>query len=100
MISSSSALARQLVSEASSEESHGNKNTDATLHAAGLQKVLRDNRDQLIAQRMLEDGNSREEATALVDLVLNVVGYFKETSVALEQDENELKATWEVRLKP
>lgn len=100
VISSSSALARQLVSEASSEESHGNKNTDATLHAAGLQKVLRDNRDQLIAQRMLEDGNSREEATALVDLILNVVGYFKETSVALEQDENELKATWEVRLKP
>jgi hypothetical protein len=100
VISSSSALARQLVSEASSEESHGNKNTDATLHAAGLQKVLRDNRDQLIAQRMLEDGNSREEATALVDLILNVVGYFKETSVALQQDENELKATWEVRLKP
>jgi len=100
VISSSAALARQLVSEASSEESHGNKNTDATLHAAGLQKVLRDNRDQLIAQRMLEDGNSREEATALVDLILNVVGYFKETSVALEQDENELKATWEVRLKP
>lgn len=100
VIASSAELARQLVDEAGFGKRLGNKNTDATLHAVGLQKVLWDNRDQLIAQRMLEDGNSREEATMLIDLLLQVIGYFKETSVALGQDENELKATWEVRLQP
>ena len=65
-----------------------------------LRQVLQDNREQLIAQRMLEDGNTRDEATALIDLLLTVVGYFKEASVTLVQDDKQLQAAWEVRLKP
>ena len=100
VISSCDSLARQLVVEAGAQNRHGNNNTDATLFAEGLQKVLHDNREQLIAQRMLEDGNSREEATSLIDLLLDVVGCFEETSFELGQDKKELNATLEVRFKP
>jgi hypothetical protein len=100
VIASSTTLARQLVTKSGGQPNHGSKNTDATLHAKALRQVLQDNREQLIAQRMLEDGNTRDEATALIDLLLTVVGYFKEASVTLVQDDKQLQAAWEVRLKP
>ena len=100
VISSSKSLARQLIEAPRPEPTGIQVNTNATLHAAGLQQILKDNREQLIAQIMLEDGNTREEGAALIDLLLTAVGYFNETSFTLGHDDGTLKAVWQIKVLP
>jgi hypothetical protein len=49
---------------------------------------------------MLEDGNTREEGAALIDLLLTAVGYFNETSFTLGHDDGTLKAVWQIKVLP
>ena len=100
IVSSSNSLARQLVDAPVGESSGIEANTSATLYAAGLKQILKDNREQLIAQRILEDGNTREEAAALIDLLLTVVGYFSETSFLLGHEGGSLRAAWQLKVLP
>jgi hypothetical protein len=60
-------------------------------------EILDDNREQLIAQNMLQDGNSREEAEAIIDLLLQVVGYFQDASLATGNVKR-LSAQWVYRM--
>lgn len=99
VVSSTKSLARQLVTEQASGQVEATDNTHAVLKADALRDVLEDNRGQLIAQNMLEDGNTREEAEAIIDLLLEAVGYFREASFKLGASDDQLKIGFQVRLK-
>ncbi len=86
VVSSSKTLARQLTMAKTAKPETIDDNTNANLNASVLRDVLADNREQLIAQNMLEDGNSREEAEAIIDLLLQVVDYFQDASLRLGAD--------------
>lgn len=96
VISSSQKLAEQLV-QAPLPPSGPDRadNTHVALDAAVLQQVLADNREQLISQNMLTDGNSREEAETQVGLLLEAVGLVRSAGLSLKHD----ATTLELRLQ-
>lgn len=100
VIASSASLARELVQAKSDGPPATADNTNGILHANVLQEVLSDNREQLVSQNMLEDGNSREEAEAVIDLLVQVVGYFEAMSIRLTPSDDLLEAELQVRVAP
>ena len=100
VVASSANLARQLtLAKAVSPPLIGD-NTHARVQARVLREVLSDNREQLIAQNMLEDGHSREEAEAIIDLLLEVVGYFQDASLRLGTTDDQLEAEFKIQVQP
>lgn len=94
IVSSSVALARQLISEIAAPSSSEKAafetsplNTNIELDIAMIREVLQDNRDQLIAQNMLENGHSKKEAQGEVDLLLGLLQLFGKASGQLSFDE-------------
>jgi hypothetical protein len=59
-------------------------NTIAKLNAKVLRDVLADNRSQLVAQNMLEEGNTKEQAEANIDLLLQVIDYVRGANASLQ----------------
>lgn len=98
VVSSTSQLARELVGQRAMADGN-RRNTALELRAATLKTVLADNRDQLISQNMLEDGNTREEAEAAIDLLLELVGYFQNATLDLEQQEESLQLQFRVQVR-
>ncbi len=99
VVSSTDRLARELVQAKAPRRTDETVNTDAVLHADVLKTVLEDNREQLISQNMLEDGNSREEAEAAIGLLLEFVGYFQDASLKLSVKKDRLSLGMDVRVK-
>lgn len=99
VVSSTKQLARELVETPISERTDQPVNTNAILHADVLKMMLQDNREQLISQNMLQDGNGREEAEAAIGLLLEFVGYFQNASVQLNVQEDALSLKMDVRVK-
>ncbi len=100
VVSSSRDLARQLTLAKTASPAVIDDNTSAKLNASVLRDVLSDNREQLIAQNMLEDGNSREEAEAVINLLLEVVGYFQDASLRLGAADDQLEAEFKLQVRP
>ncbi|MCA9064836.1 MAG: hypothetical protein KDA96_17310, partial [Planctomycetaceae bacterium] len=90
VISSTSALAQQILNGADAEDEGGVTNTHAQLNADALQLILSDNREQLVSQNMLSEGHTREEAETAIDLLLQVVGYFQDARLSLSHDQQTL----------
>lgn len=99
VVSSSKELARELTLAKAPSPATIEPNTEANLHASVLRDVLADNREQLIAQNMLADGNSREEAAAIIDLLLQVVDYFQDASIRLGTKDEQLEAEFKIRVQ-
>ncbi|QDT13910.1 hypothetical protein [Planctomycetes bacterium K23_9] len=98
VLASTQELAKELSTAKTSNPNQMADNTAAKLQASILQRVLTDNREQLIAQNMLTDGNSREEAEASIGLLLEVVGYLDDASIRMGQADGELQLDFSVRL--
>lgn len=84
VISSSTQLARDLI-DASREPDTARvrtsaSNTRARLDAKMLGEILDDNREQLIAQNMISDGHTREEAERQIGILLELITLFREMS--------------------
>ncbi|MCE3015732.1 MAG: hypothetical protein LW870_07655 [Pirellula sp.] len=99
VVSSTLALARQLISEiANPIANHDSSltspmlNTSVELDLAMIRDALLDNRDQLITQNMLEKGHSKKEAQGEVDVLLGLMQLLGSASGQLSFDE-------QVRLK-
>jgi hypothetical protein len=99
VVSSTSALARQMISEiANPIANHDSSltspllNTSLELDLAMIRDALLDNRDQLITQNMLEKGHSKKEAQGEVDVLLGLMQLLGSASGQLSFDE-------QVRLK-
>lgn len=75
-------------------------NTRLAIDATTLAVMLDDNRQQLIAQNMLEEGHSREEAEAAIGLLVQVVQFFRDASLTLSSAEEHLSLDFQIRMQP
>ena len=89
VLASTAALAKQLA-EAPANNEDTDLNTSLVLNAPVLNDILNDNREQLISQNMLQDGHSRDEAEAAIDLLLEIVRCFKGAGLSLDREGDQL----------
>ncbi len=76
-LASTSKLARMMVTAKPQDDGGGANpvhNTIAVLSSHALSAALDDNRSQLIAQNMLEEGNTQEEAEGNISMILELLG--------------------------
>jgi hypothetical protein len=105
VLSSTTPLARQLLRPKSAVEtavsSAAKSNTRAVLHADALQRILNDNRGQLVAQNMLEKGHGPEDAENEIRMLLGLLDLFEKAEMSLiaEDDRIELTASIQVALE-
>jgi hypothetical protein len=74
-------------------------NTDAVLHFDALREILADNRGQLVAQNMLSEGRTKEEAEKAVGVLLELVGWFDRVALSLDTTQNELRLSVDIGIK-
>lgn len=98
VVASTDRLARELVSSDASSP-NPKANTVANLHAGVLQTILSDNKEQLISQNMLSEGNNREEAEVAIGLLLEFVGYFQAASINLKTEDEQLSLKFQVQVE-
>ena len=91
VVASRASLARALIEHHESERERTDDNTRAKLNAKVLRDVLADNRSQLVAQNMLEEGSTKEQAEANIDLLLQVIEYFRGAHASLQTTDEMLR---------
>ena len=94
VVSSDTRLARDLGGrrdEGGEGGAHSRSNTQARFDPGVLHQILVDNRSQLIAQNMLEEGNSNEEAAQEVDALLQIVHCFRLATLRLDTGNDKLE---------
>jgi hypothetical protein len=89
VLASTAQLAEKLATAPDADE-QTTANTQMSLNAAVTGDVLNDNRDQLVSQNMLEEGKSREEAEAAINLLIKTVQRFTRADLTLENAENSI----------
>lgn len=92
ILSSTQALARKLVEKtpvAAAPEAAAN--TQAKLDSGVLRAILNDNREQLLAQNMLEKGHSREEAEKEIGALLELLTWLETAKLRLSHDDQLLR---------
>src|SRR5690606_229771 len=102
VISSTRRLARDILTHSDqpkAENADGSSvvNTRVLLNAGMLQSVLADNRAHLIAQNMLKEGHSRDEAERQVDALLEITGLFGDAALNIATSESSL--TVDIRIQ-
>jgi hypothetical protein len=65
-----------------------------------LRSILHDNREQLIAQNMLEKGHSREEAEKEIGGLLMLLSWLGDARLRLAREEGALRAELSVDFAP
>ncbi len=100
ILSSSIGLAKELAGNVTpattTEKSH---NTEAVLSADSLQQVLNANKNQLIANNMLEEGHDKTTAENEIGLLLDLVSFFDDATLELDAAENQLQLKLSVGVK-
>lgn len=89
VLASSIHLAKELVTEASRLSPMNVKPTDhtvMTIDTVQVKRLLNDNRDQLIAQNMLEKGNSKKSASREVETLLSLLSLIEQIDARLVFD--------------
>lgn len=114
VLASTKQLARQLADElqtgtSSSVPPEGDQDTDTASKTAAntefrldvrmLSTILNDNREQLIAQNMISDGHSREEAEQQISLLLFALQAVRDVHFRLTTDD-ELRASLRISTPP
>jgi hypothetical protein len=101
IIASNKALAKELATTKAKESSRGDQgvtnfvtNVDLAVAAA----ALKDNRDSLVAQSMLEKGNDKAAAEKEVDGLLAAMKYLRDASLRMETRDGILRFEAGVRL--
>ncbi|MEQ8791838.1 MAG: hypothetical protein RIC55_36615 [Pirellulaceae bacterium] len=104
IVASTEQLARDLMKHAAGDkEQRGEQsqvNSAVTVDLSVLRDVLDDNRQHLIAQNMLKEGHTREEAEQQVGILLTVLDVFKQAKVQLLVEKERLVVETVVQLKP
>jgi hypothetical protein len=73
-------------------------NTQAALYPLQGQILLSDNQEQLIAQNMLSEGNSREKAEAEIRDLISLVSIVRDVSLGLARHNDRLQLDLKVNL--
>ncbi len=102
VIASSKDLARRLAIAKQPEEASvasTKTNTEMVINAEQLQLTLDDNRSHLIAQNILKEGSTREEATQKIGLFLEFLKLFEQADLQLSTRDSILDLEIGVQLK-
>ena len=65
-----------------------------------LREILADNRGQLVAQNMLKEGHTKEEAERDIGVLLELVGWFDQLGLSLDTTPSELRVSLDLVIKP
>lgn len=93
LLASTAELATDLISEdiSSSQQSSqdlsqpdGQANTQLAVDVGSVREILETNKDQLIANSMLEKGHAKEAAETEIGLLLELVSFFESAGVRLD----------------
>ena len=97
VISSSSAFAAEL---ANAKLVDGTQPSNTTVAANGRQiaEILRENRESMVAQNMLQDGHTRKEAEAQIDGILLIVDVIQRADLRLVPAEGSIGLELQVEL--
>ncbi len=103
VLSSTDALARDLIDALAAETSRAESplsrvNTVLEIDGAQLSTILAANREGLVRNNMIEEGNSREAAETAIDVLLSIAELVGPVSFSLGADENHTTADLDVRL--
>lgn len=92
VLSSDLGLAQQLVTAQRNPTSIDDEVVNTTLDASvtNIAQILSDNRESLVAQNMLEEGNDREEAETEIETLLSLMQLFRTVSLTLAHTDNAL----------
>lgn len=90
-LASSLPLAKQLMKNFGQEHADEPDNTKMTLHAESLKAILFENREFLISNNMLEDGNSRKEAEREIGLLFTILELFGDLNGKLAASDKDLR---------
>jgi hypothetical protein len=72
-------------------------NTRVEIDGQALYKILNANRESLIAQNMLEEGNDREAAETQIELVLTIADLFRDAKLDYQITPQQMKAEFRLR---
>ena len=101
MLCSTKQLAEELVDlSAKAGPEKAPQNTMIELSARPIADLLRDNREQLVAQNMLEKGHSREAAEKEVDVFVALVNAIDRARVSLMPTEESISLEVEIEAAP
>ncbi len=103
VVASTAQLARQLVTADVGETSRstaGVSNTTAIVESATLAAVLDDNRDQLIAQSMIDDGKTRDEATRDVGILIELLTWIDSATLDFSHGEDQAELKVDLKIAP
>lgn len=92
ILSSTREFAVELVGLVEGTRKHETANTLLSIDGQMLHKILGDNAESLIAQNMLEEGNSREEAQSQIAVILLVADLFKDAKLDYNISSQQMKA--------
>lgn len=100
VLASSLQLAKKIMrSEPVEAEARGSaNNTSLRVMAGTLRQILDDNREQLIANNMLEEGNDREAAEQQIGLILTIMTWFDSFDASLQPSADQLKLKLQLNL--
>ena len=74
-------------------------NTNARLDMKILKQLLEDNRQHLVAQNMLEEGNDAETAEVKIEALLAVVDMLRDATIRLATEDEHLQLEFNLRLE-
>ena len=61
-----------------------------------LASILKANRANLVRQNMIDDGNTKQEAEASIDVILSIAEYFGGAKIELGSDDGRMRAKLEL----
>jgi hypothetical protein len=103
VVSSSEQLARRLVASTATarpaDDAGRVTNTDAAFRFDVLRDVLSDNRPQLVAQNMLSEGHTKEEAEKEIGMLLELLGWLDAATLRLDSTARDLRLSVSVTIK-
>ncbi len=104
VLSSTEGLARDLIDALKKEASEtlaGIKDVHslAELDGTNLASILNANREQLVRNNMLEDGNTRSQAEMAIDSLLAIVGHLGQTKFEIRNESGATQARFVIELK-
>lgn len=93
ILASTNQLAKELADASTGKrgEKRSASNTEMRLNAKNLGVALNDNREQLIANNMISDGHTREEAERQIGILMEVLAQFRGASFDLKTTDGQMK---------
>ncbi len=86
----------QMIATGSADDTE-DKNTRAMINGRMLHKTLVANREALVAQNMLEEGNSKKEAETQMDILFAIADLFKDAKLDFDVTDEQMKFDISIR---